>query len=469
MASTILNVLDFGARPDLRADASLAELKANRQSIQDAICSIRICGNVRDPNFRVLGTDPTKPVGATVRFPAGVYHIYGRLIIPDRQCFSLVGDGGVGGTTIVQHQDDEPIIEFTKEDTWGWTIENLWFTWQRPQTCDDDHSIAINFNTGQSTKNGFYNGVIDRCCFEGAYRGVSITPLEYKFSVEPHLIEGLIRALGDKPYAVTKELPELSAKFQRGTEALTLKATVTCDRLERRWRVVDSDNDRSYFVWREKDALNVYLGVSLPVWGTHIDHCRFDGCTGSAIYLVCYDCGMPGNSISNTYIRNYTTKAGGNRENEEPQLWLAGQNGMSLTSLDMEGSSKTVIYATSSIVSINGLYLERLTPKPKTKISILCFADLVYDIHALSLGGGNYEADEVYLIEGYGGASIVVSGLQAQFPSESKPIYLFHARPHTAGRKNSFRLIGRCLSHPSDRLKLCLSVPEMADLVSVMG
>lgn len=475
MSSAILNVLDFGAKPDLASGASSDELEHNRKCIQQAIDELLGSGGgdghmPDNRNLAALGLDSSEPVGATLRFPAGVYRICGRLNVhcgpgsPFSPNFAFLGDGGLGGTVIVQHKPDEPILEFTGVIKRGWAIGNLTFKWADPQSCDQDHSVAIHF-FAEHPGSGFAHGVIERCRFEGAYRGISVTALEHKITVDSNLASQVVaeleQALGDENYVEDKPLPVLAAQFASPSTAMpfALPAAVTRYRRGRRWLVFDKE-ERPYFVWMEKGVLNVYLEIGLAVRSTHIEHCVFSGCKGSAVRLS----SGTGNSISNTQITQIENNTPG-RENEEPQLWFNAHT-MVLTNLVMEGSSDMVMYADSSIITINGLSLGNLKPQA-TYATVLFLGDLSYDIHGLSLGGVDCErAYMVHLIQGAGGASITVSGVQAHLYDASKPIYLFAGKsPSRSGRKNAFRLVGRYFCTPRDSLRLCL--PGMEDLVTV--
>ncbi len=184
MATQFLNVLDFGANPNLPPTATQQQLESNRNAIQAAFNAILNPGNASY-------LDPSNPnrVGATVRIPAGRYRIYGRLFVPFydpsaspqyqyRQNFSIEGDGrggqadggAVNGTSLIQHQNNEPIFEFRVGDTWGWQIKSLGFTWNTPQT----QSNAIGILFGGTSSNGYYHGRIDNCYFRNAYGGIRI-------------------------------------------------------------------------------------------------------------------------------------------------------------------------------------------------------------------------------------------------------------------------------------------------------
>ena len=113
--------------------------------------------------------------GGHLYFPAGTYKISAALVIPYSANWRIWG-ASRGNTSIVQSASNTQIFNFTSDDTWGWTIEELTLTWATAQAATNTSSVAIYFNDSHVTPGGFWNIHIRRCNFNNGFRAIANNP-----------------------------------------------------------------------------------------------------------------------------------------------------------------------------------------------------------------------------------------------------------------------------------------------------
>ncbi len=85
--------------------------------------------------------------------PSCHYYINATLTIPLKYQYFL---GGVApGTIIEQVTNNTPVITFTGNGSWGWTIQNLTLQWTSNQASTNTNAIALYFNSGVSNGGSF--------------------------------------------------------------------------------------------------------------------------------------------------------------------------------------------------------------------------------------------------------------------------------------------------------------------------
>ena len=66
-----------------------------------------------------------------------------------------------------------PIFNFTSDSTWGWSIQEITFTWATAQAATNTSSIAIYLNDAHASPGGFWDITIRRCNFNNGFRAIS--------------------------------------------------------------------------------------------------------------------------------------------------------------------------------------------------------------------------------------------------------------------------------------------------------
>lgn len=175
----------------------------------------------------------------------------------------------------------------------------------------------------------------------------------------------------------------------------------------------------------------------IPVWNTKIENCDFRDFAGRSISLASPSAiGMPSNAIENVSIRNDATS------NSEDQIYLSGQSAMNLRNLTLEGSTRRVIYADSSVLTIDGLHLANLALDEADPV-LFFLANSGYDIRTVSLSGEVLSSGFATVFRGFAGASVVVSGFDEDLDLTSgKKLYLFQG----TNASPAYTLIGKTFS-----------------------
>jgi hypothetical protein len=295
---SILYVKDFGAVGDGCNDDTAA--------IQDALDVLQRLDDTPPASECGTGGDVWTPWAVAVYFPAGLYRITSPLRPPKSRYYRLFGDGGRGGsfygtgvplgTVLRQDTDDQPILLFERDSSFGFTIERLGFTWKNAQEMPEEPpgdeafppgAVGILFSYAPLSqpppdRAGYFHVLIKECWFRRGWRGIA---LDYRTA------------------------------SQGGP------------------------------------------GISLSLWNTQVEHCGFEGMSGAAVWLrdVVGKAGMPGNAYRSLFVVNDPE-----RQNGEPQLELIPQGECTLDGLDLEGSHFAPVLRLGGQMSIRNVHLEHL-------------------------------------------------------------------------------------------------------------
>ena len=329
-APVILDVKEhFGAVGDGCADDT-SELQAAFAGVAALASSAGNC--------LATGLDRWGPYTAALRFPAGLYRITDEIRPGRLNGVRIFGEASRGGTAvgnvfppfgavIRQDADDTAILRFDGGDSWGVTIERLGFTWKNQQ-----------FRPGT---------------WESRLPGDEQDP--------SYTTPGAVAMLFSGP-AQPPSNREVGFFHFRITE---------CD-VAKGWRGIAIDD--TYDLQR------------IALWGTQIGHCLFRSIRGAAISLVNHPdqiIGMPGNALRSVFVENYT---GPSFENEEEQIRLLAQLGMTISGLDLEATKTRAIVAVTSHRDFSQLYLEHVAYQGVYP-ALVYFIGGAYSIRGLSVDG----------------------------------------------------------------------------------
>jgi hypothetical protein len=197
--------------------------------------------------------------------------------------------------------------------------------------------------------------------------------------------------------------------------------------------------------WRGIAIEGRLSGIQTFIWNVHIDYCEFVDFTGAAIRLVpTLAIGMPNNAITNTFITNPTV------QNSEPQIEVAAQLSMTLSSLDMENGKPPILIAYGSLISLSGVHLEHVRAPAPLNSYILGLFDSAYDIRGMDVEVESYPRGNADgrsgIIHGYNQASIVTSAIgvniQAVTGAGSLPGLFAHNQAGPGTGHSEYRLLG---------------------------
>jgi Pectate lyase superfamily protein len=124
--------------------------------------------------------------------PPVTYKITSALVIPFGTGWRFKG-AARGSCSITQFTDNTPIFILSKVDTWGWNIDDLFFTYYNSQPAGNSNAISILMETANAGES-IYNFGIRGCIFDKNFRSIAgsatNSPLMWGFVIEDCIFSG---------------------------------------------------------------------------------------------------------------------------------------------------------------------------------------------------------------------------------------------------------------------------------------
>jgi hypothetical protein len=156
------------------ANRTLTQLTTDLR-IVDVVSYGAVGDGVTDDTAAVqAAVNATLAAKGTLRFPARTYRITAPILMGSSSSGSSRWSIEGVGATLLQATGNTPILRFTKELTYLWTINGLNFAWAANQTSTQTGSVAILFDSDTNDNNGFYNFTLSNLRFQNGFRGISV-------------------------------------------------------------------------------------------------------------------------------------------------------------------------------------------------------------------------------------------------------------------------------------------------------